>query len=298
MKRKHTGRSGSFDQTLAPLLFLTPNMLIFGLFIIYPALSGIRMAFYEWSILGDHHFIGLKNFFELFGNKMFWITFKNTLIYVGAVVPLLLVVALSLGLLTSKVLKGIGLFRACFYLPAMLSLIMVGIAWRWILGDEIGILNYLLKSAGIAPVSWLTSSAMAMLSLILVTVWQGAGFYMVIFLGGLQAIPQVFYEAAYIDGASSLQAFRHITLPLLKPTTLVVTVLATINSFKAFELIYVMTQGGPGYSTKFLVQNIYQIAFEEDRMGYAAATSIVLLLIIGLLTCVQFMASGKEYSNE
>ena len=297
MKRKK-GKGGSFDQTLAPLLFLTPNMLIFGIFIIYPALSGVRMAFYEWSILEDRTFIGLQNFLALFTDKMFWITLKNTLLYVGSVVPLLLIVSLGLGFLTSKVVRGIGIFRACYYLPTMLSLIMVGIAWRWILGDEIGIINYLLKSFGGEPVSWLTSSSLAMFSLIFVTVWQGAGFYMVIFVGGLQAIPDMFYEAAYIDGASKFQAFKHITLPLLKPTTLVVTVLATINAFKAFELIYVMTKGGPGYSTKFLVQTIYQIAFEEDRMGYAAAMSIVLLMIIGLLTCVQFLASGKEYSNE
>jgi alpha-1,4-digalacturonate transport system permease protein len=297
VKRKK-GKGGSFDQTLAPLLFLTPNMLIFGIFIIYPALSGIRMAFYEWSVLEGHTFIGVQNFLTLFTDKMFWITLKNTLIYVGSVVPLLIIVSLGIGFLTSKAVKGIGIFRACYYLPTMLSLIMVGIAWRWILGNEIGILNFLIRTFGGEPVSWLTSTTMAMISLIFVTVWQGAGFYMIIFIGGLQAIPDTVYEAAYIDGASKLQAFRHITLPLLKPTTLVVTVLATINAFKAFELIYVMTKGGPGYSTKFLVQNIYLTAFEEDRMGYAAAMSIVLLIIIGLLTSIQFMASGKEYANE
>ncbi|MCP4399743.1 MAG: sugar ABC transporter permease [bacterium] len=274
-------------------------MLIFGIFIIYPTLSGIRMAFYEWSVLEGHSFIGVQNFFNVFKDKMFWITLKNTLIYVGSVVPLLIVVSLGIGFLASKAVKGIGLFRACYYLPTMLSLIMVGIAWRWILGDEIGILNFLIKTLlGGEPVSWLTSTAMAMASLIFVTVWQGAGFYMIIFIGGLQSIPDTVYEAAYIDGASKFQTFRHITLPLLKPTTLVVAVLATINAFKAFELIYVMTGGGPGYSTKFLVQNIYLIAFEEDRMGYAAAMSIVLLIVIGLLTSVQFLASGKEYANE
>jgi alpha-1,4-digalacturonate transport system permease protein len=296
--KKPKGRGGSFNQVVAPLLFLTPNLLIFGIFIIYPALSGIRMAFYEWSVLEGHVFNGLINFFELFRDDMFWITFKNTLIYVCSVVPLLVIVSMGLGLLSSKVMKGMGLFRACFYLPAMLSLIMVGISWRWILGDEIGILNFALKSMGLEPVSWLTSRAMAMISLVFVTVWQGAGFYMMIFLGGLQAIPEMLYEASDIDGASKVQAFFHVTLPMLKPTTLVVTVLATINSFKAFELIYVMTEGGPGYSTKFLVQNIYQIAFEEDRMGYAAAMSLVLLLIIGILTFTQFAVSGKEHSNE
>jgi len=283
---------------LAPLLFLSPNIIIFGLFIVVPAILGLRMSLYQWSILGEPVFIGLKNFTELFGDSMFWLTLKNTLIYVFLAVPLLLVVSLLLGLLTAHRLPGIGIFRALYYVPAMLSLIIVGISWRWILGEEMGILNYLLKAAGGMPVHWLTTDTMAKLSLVLVTVWATAGFYMVMFIAGLQAIPDDLYAAASIDGANKWQTFFRIILPLLRPTVLVVLVLSTINAFKAFELIFVMTGGGPGYATKFQVQNIYLVAFEQDRMGYAAANSIILLAIIGLLTMIQFRMTRGELAGE
>ena len=283
---------------MAPLLFLSPNIIIFGLFIVVPAILGLRMSLYQWSILGEPVFIGLKNFTELFGDSMFWLTLKNTLIYVFLAVPLLLVVSLLLGLLTAHRLPGIGIFRALYYVPAMLSLIIVGISWRWILGEEMGILNYLLKAAGGMPVHWLTTDTMAKLSLVLVTVWATAGFYMVMFIAGLQAIPDDLYAAASIDGANKWQTFFRIILPLLRPTVLVVLVLSTINAFKAFELIFVMTGGGPGYATKFQVQNIYLVAFEQDRMGYAAANSIILLAIIGLLTMIQFRMTRGELAGE
>lgn len=289
---------GNFNQTLAPLLFLSPNIIIFGLFIVVPAILGLRMSLYQWSIFGEPVFIGLKNFTELFGDSMFWLTLKNTLIYVFLAVPLLLVVSLLLGLLTAHRLPGIGIFRALYYVPAMLSLIIVGISWRWILGEEMGILNYLLKAAGGMPVHWLTTDTMAKLSLVLVTVWATAGFYMVMFIAGLQAIPDDLYAAASIDGANKWQTFFRIILPLLRPTVLVVLVLSTINAFKAFELIFVMTGGGPGYATKFQVQNIYLVAFEQDRMGYAAANSIILLAIIGLLTMIQFRMTRGELAGE
>ena len=289
---------GTFEQTLTPLLFLAPNMLIFFVFIILPAVFGLRMAFYEWSILGDAHFIGIDNFRMLLQDQMFWRTLSNTVVYVVSVVPLTIVASLGLSLIAARQIPGIGTFRAFYYLPTMLSYVIVGIAWRWILGDDLGIVNYLLTSAGAVKVHWLTKSSMAMASLVFVTVWNRTGYFMMMFIGGLTAIPDTYYEAAKIDGVSRFQMFRHITLPLLRPTVLVVGVLSTIEAFKAFELIFVMTGGGPGYSTKFLVQNIYQIAFEEDRMGYGASMSIVLLIIIGAFAFFQFFMNRKEYSNE
>ncbi len=289
---------GSFNQTLAPLLFLAPNMLIFGVFIILPAILGLRMAFYDWGVLSEPTFTGMKNFLLLARDSMFWATLGNTFAYVVFTVPLLMAAALGLAMLLKDEGGSVGVFRSFYYVPATLSLIMVGIAWRWLMGEEMGILNYLLRSSGFAPMHWLTEGRMAMGSLIFVTIWAGAGFYMVMFFGGLQAVPRDLYEAAHIDGATKAQAFFRVTLPLLKPTLLVAFVLATINSFKAFELIYVMTEGGPGTSTKFLVQQVYQVAFQEDKMGYASAMSVVLLLIIGTLTLVQFKLTGKEYANE
>jgi alpha-1,4-digalacturonate transport system permease protein len=211
-------------------------------------------------------------------------------------VPLLGTFALALALPLAS--EGMGVFRAMYYIPTMLSMIIVGIAWRWLLGYDLGIINYVIRMAGGKPVSWLTDGTMANISLIFVTVWTRVGYFMMMFIGGLQAIPKTYYEAAEIDGAGRSTMFRRITLPLLKPIILVVVVLATIEAFKAYELIFVMTQGGPGTSTKFLVQYIYQAAFEEDRMGYGAAMSVILLAIIGLFTALQFAAQREEYTNE
>jgi len=293
-KRSH----GTFEQTLAPMLFLTPNLLIFGIFIILPAVLGLRMSLFDWSILDGSKFVGFKNFREIFHDSMFWLTLKNTLIYVVAVVPLLGAFALALALPLAGEGRGMGVFRAMYYVPTMLSMIIVGIAWRWLLGYDLGIINYVLKLAGGKPVPWLTDGTMANVSLIFVTVWTRVGYFMMMFVGGLQAIPKTYYEAAQIDGAGRTTVFRRITLPLLKPIILVVVVLATIEAFKAYELIFVMTQGGPGTSTKFIVQYIYQAAFEEDRMGYGAAMSMILLAIIGIFTALQFAAQREEYTNE
>ena len=296
MKRK--ALKGSFEQTRAPLLFLLPNLVIFSLFIILPAVSGLRLSVYEWGILGDKTYIGLANFKEVFTDAMFWRTFINTLRYVLFVVPLLTISALAIALIASDNIGGVAVFRGFFYLPTMLSLIIVGIIWRWILGDQLGILNYALTLMGSDAVPWLTTPLTANISLIFITVWNMTGFYMVMFIDGLQAIPEELYDAAMIDGASKPQIFWNIKLPLIRPTMLVVIVLATINSFKAFELIFTLTKGGPGTATKLLVQNIYQVAFEQDRLGYASAMAVILMITIGVLTIFQFRMNSKEYTNE
>jgi len=257
------------------------------------------MSFTEWGVFTTPVFIGFDNFIELAGDEVFWKTFSNTIVYSFFTVALIMVYALALALLLYKnTIKGEKLFRSLFYIPSLLSMITVGIAWRFILGDEMGIINYLLRAAGGNGVRWLTDSKLAMVSIILVSIWAQAGYYMVVLIAGLQAIPIELYEAAKIDGASAPKIFTSITLPLLRSTLLVVLVLATIASFKAYELISVMTKGGPGYATKFIVQQVYQVAFLEDRMGYASAMSIVLMLIISLFTVLQFKLSGREASHE
>ena len=299
LSRRTRRPRGNFHQTLAPLLFLLPNLLIFSLFIIIPAAQGLRMSLTDWGIFTGSRFVGLKNFQRLLTDKVFFITVKNTLVYSAATVALLTLVALGLALLLHKNrLRGEKAYRSAFYLPSLLSMVTVGIAWRFILGDEMGIINHLLRSLGGSGVRWLTDAGLAMTSVILVSLWAQAGYYMVIMISGLQAIPASLYEAARIDGAGRWGLFFHITLPLLKSTLLVVMVLSTIGAFKAYELITVMTGGGPGYATKLIVQQVYQVAFTEDRMGYAAAMSVALMLIIGLFTLVQFRLSGKEQDYE
>lgn len=294
-ERIHVRTKGNFHQTLAPMLFLAPNILIFLLFIIIPLFQGLRMAFMDWGIFTVPEFVGLKNFANLFKDEVFLITIKNTIVYSFFAVVLLTVVSLCLALMLSRnSMKGERVFRAVFYIPSLLSMIAVGIAWRFILGDEMGIVNYVLRSMGGSGVKWLTDGNLAMMCVILVSVWASSGYYMIMFISGLQAIPNELYEAATIDGSSPWNTFWRITLPLLRSTVLVVLVLATIASFKAYELIVTMTKGGPGYATKFIVQQVYQVAFQEDRMGYASAMSIVLMVIIGIFTLVQFKFAGKD----
>jgi alpha-1,4-digalacturonate transport system permease protein len=290
---------GNFNQVRAPLLFLAPNMLIFLVFIIIPAVQGLRMSFMNWGVFTTPRFIGFDNFRELLRDHVFEITVRNTIVYSTVSVLLLLAVAMAFALMLHKnSVPGEQVFRAIFYIPALLSMITVGISWRFILGDEMGIINYLIRTMGGTGIHWLTEGSLAMFSVILVSVWASAGYYMIIFIAGLQAIPQDLYEAARIDGASSLKVFSKITLPLLRSTILVVMVLATINTFKAYELIAMMTKGGPGNATKFIVQQVYEVAFVEDRLGYAASMSIILMLIIGLFTLIQFKTSGKEQDYE
>ena len=297
MKRRRRTR-GTFEQTAAPLLFLSPNLLIFSLFIIVPAVMGLRMSLFDWSILDGSRFVGFRNFVRLARDAMFWKTLLNTFVYVGAVVPLLVAFALGLAVLLARPGRAMGVFRSLFYLPTLLSLIIVGIAWRWILGFDLGILNYIIRALGGKAVPWLTNGRLAMSSLIFMTLWTRVGYFMMMLVGGLQAIPETYYEADRIDGAGRVATFRRITLPLLRPMLLVVAVLATIESFKAYELIFVTTQGGPGSATKFLVQYIYEVAFEQDRMGYGAAMSVVLMAIIAVFTFAQFVARREEFGNE
>ena len=257
------------------------------------------MSLTEWGVFTTPRFIGFANFVELAQDAVFWKTFSNTIVYSLFTVSLIMVYALALALLLYKnTIKGEKIFRSLFYIPSLLSMITVGIAWRFILGDEMGIINYLLRRFGGSGIPWLTDSNLAMISIIGVSIWAQAGYYMVILIAGLQAIPIELYEAATIDGASKTKTFTAITLPLLRSTLLVVMVLSTIASFKAYELISVMTKGGPGYATKLIVQQVYQVAFLEDRMGYASAMSIVLMLIISIFTLVQFKFSGKEQGYE
>ncbi|MPM42135.1 Lactose transport system permease protein LacF [bioreactor metagenome] len=274
-------------------------MIIFSVFIIIPAFQGLRMATYEWGILSTPRYIGAANLLEMLKDAIFWKTFTNTLVYSLFSVPLLVVAALLLAyFLQDNSMKGVRFFRSLFYIPSLLSMITVGLAWRFLLGDDMGIVNYLIRSMGGQGVHWLTESGTAMMSIILITVWAGAGYFMVIMIAGLQAIPQELYEAARIDGASRGETFWKITLPMLRGTILVTLVLATISSFKAYELIIVTTGGGPGYATKFIVQQVYQAAFMEDRMGYAAMMSIVLMILIAAITAFQFALSGKKQDYE
>ena len=286
-----------YGNPLTPYLFVLPNFLIFFIFIVVPAVFGFYYSLTEWDGLGEKTFVGLKNFKTILTSEEFWEAFQRTSIYVIIMVPLIFVVSLFLANILIKELKFKGLFRAIFYWPTMISFIIVGVTWKWILGDNFGIINYILSMFNLEPIQFLTNSFFANFSVILASVWCRAGFYMVMFIAGLQSIPVSYYEAAEIDGATSSQRFRHITMPLLKPTSFLVLILAMIDSFKAYALVSSLTEGGPNGATTYLVQSIYEYGFEKYELGYASALSVVLFFILSILTVFQFkLNKGGEVS--
>ena len=288
--------------SVIPYLYILPVFVIFSLFIIWPAMEGFVQSLYRRGIIVRAdipilraQFVGLGNYIQLFQDPRFYNALWNTLSYTIFAVPLTIVVSLGIALSLQNKFSGIGVARAFIYWPSMISPIIIGIAWRWILGYETGILNYLVRLLGGAAIPWLIDGTHAFASILLVSVWAQTGFFMVIFIGGLNAIPQVYYEAASIDGANSVQRFFRITLPLLKPSTLLVLVLTTINALKVYQQVVVLTQGGPGRATVFLVQNIYEEAFTKPfGVGYASAQSFVFFLMILLLSLFQFRLMREE----
>lgn len=289
----------SFERKIFPYLMLAPTLLVFGVFLFYPALNGVWISLTKWDGVNPQKFIGFQNYLKLAADKNFWESFANTLLFTAFSVPLIYAAALGLAVLLTGEIKGSNFFRAVFYWPTMISSIVVGLTWRFLLGEDFGVVNYLLTLMEKSPVKWLTDARNAMMVIILVTVWSMAGYYMVMFVSGIKGISQTYYEAARIDGGGAWQQFWYITLPLLKPTSLLVIVLSTINVIKTYPLVFALTQGGPAGATKFMVQTIQETGFEKSQMGYASAMTMVLFLVLSRFTSVQFKVNrGGEQDVE
>ena len=276
------------------LTFLAPSLFHLVVFIFTPIVFAAYLSVHRWDIVvADQPFVGLENFKEMAGDPTFWNALKNTFVFTLNV-PLTMIISLAIALMMHKRLRWIGFLRTIYFLPSVTSLVAVGLVWMWIYHPSFGIANFLLGLLGVPPLQWLNSTQTAMVSVIIFSIWLGAGYQMVIFLAGLQGIPEEFYEAARVDGASTMQQFRRITLPLLKPTTFFILVTSLINSFQVFTSIYIMTAGGPVQSTDVIVYHIYQAAWEQLRMGYASAMSWVLFIIVMVATWIQFRFLGRE----
>ncbi|MGO1055668.1 carbohydrate ABC transporter permease [Crossiella sp. CA198] len=291
-----TGRRIGWGQRLAPYLFLLPNLLIFGVFTIYPALNSVNISFYESRNGRTFRPVGLDNYRRILSDEQFWSAAVNTLVFVLAYVLVSVLVALGLAVLLNRRLRGRGFFRATFFLPMVLSPVVVGLVWGWLLEGRGGLINTVLGWLGLPTPGWLVDPALSMVAAVGVGVWIHLGFYTLILLAGLQAIDPHLHEAAALDGAGPWQRFRLITVPLLRPTTLVVLVLATIAGFQSFDFLYSLTGGGPLGATTLLVQYIYQRGFESPiSYGLASAGSVLLFLVILLVTLVQFgLARRRE----
>jgi len=275
---------------LTPWLFLIPTLLGLVFFRLGPMLAAGVASFTRWSVFSPPKWIGLGNYTELFNSDIFILTLRNTVIFSLIFVPGVMILALFLAMLVNNKFKGMTFFRGLFYLPVITSVVSIGVIWSWILSPRFGLLYQLVSKFFniIRLPSFLGDARYALLTLIVVYIWKMAGYYMILFLAGLQNVPETFYEAATIDGASSWQKFRHITLPLLSPTTFFVLIMSLIMSLKTFELTYIMTQGGPNHASSTLIFSIYVNAFKHFRMGYASAMSYILFIMVGVFTYLNF----------
>lgn len=274
--------------------FLLPNLLGFLVFTLIPVLTAFGLSFMEWDSANPAKFVGLKNFIKLFQTRSFRVALWNTVYYTLGVVPLTIIVALALAVLFSRQIKGVAFFRAAHYFPYLASIVAVSAVWQFLYNADAGPINIMLKAIGIAnPPRWTASTTWAMPSVIIMNVWRSCGYYMIMFVSGIQAIPSHLYEASMLDGASGWQKFRYVTLPMLSPTMFFVSIMCIINSFKVFGAIYVMTQGGPGGSTTVLVYEIYTQAFANFKFGFASAEALVLFLLIFAVTLIQYRGQAK-----
>lgn len=281
--------------TLIGWTFILPNFLGFLAFTLIPVFAAFALSFMEWTSFSAPRWVGLANFERMIASDSFWVALRNTVVYALGHVPLTMALALTLAMLLNRKLKGIGFFRVAIFFPYITSLVAVAVVWNMLFSPDSGPINQFLNAIGIAEApGWTSSSDWALPAVIITSVWRDMGYYMVLYLAGLQAIPTELYEAAEVDGASAWQRFRNVTLPSLRHTTFFVVVMLTVSSFKVFDLIVVMTNGGPGRSTTVLSQLIYQEGIGEGKFGYSSAISLVLFLIVLTVTVLQFKIQQRR----
>jgi multiple sugar transport system permease protein len=277
--------------------FVLPNLIGFAVFTLAPMVFALALSLMSWDGANPIKWVGLKNFAGLMRDDTFWISTFNTIYYVVGTVPTTMMLSLLLAVLLNRGLRGRNAFRAIYFFPYVASLVAVAVVWNMMFHPSMGPVNNLLRSLGVEnPPAWSASTKWAMPTVIGASIWRNAGYYMVIYLAALQGIPRELYEAARIDGASAWQSFRKITVPLLTPATFFVTIMLTIQGFKVFDLVYVMTGGGPGRATNVLVFTIWDRAFIYSQYGYSSAIAMVLLAIVLVITVLQFRMEKKWVS--
>ncbi len=278
-----------FRKALWVSFFLLPSLAGLLIFMVGPILASLGLSFSSWDPLlpSKFNFVGLKNFIDILTDEQFWAALTHTFLYLVGYIPLVMVTGLGAALLLNRRLKGQSLFRAAFFTPVISAWVAVALLWTWIFNPQYGLVNFILGLVGIQGPTWLFDPNWAMPAIILTSVWKDTGYLMAMFLNGLQNIPDEYYEAAAIDGASPWARFRHITLPMLSPTTFFALIISLISSFQVFDQVWIMTAGGPAGATTTLVERIVNNAFHYGNMGYAAGLSWVLFLLVFVATVIQ-----------
>lgn len=284
-------------RTLVAWSFILPNFLGFAVLTLVPVITAFYMSFTNRNLFGRSNWVGLKNYERLFNDDSFWTSFVNTIYFAGLHVPLTIAVSLGLAILLNNKLRGSAFFRTAAFFPYITSAVAIAVIWNLLLSPDFGAVNQVLRFIGMEnPPGWFTDPDWAMPAVAMVATWRDMGYYMILFLAGLQTVPRELLEAARVDGATAWERFHHVTLPCLRPTMFFVTVILTINSFKIFDLILVMTEGGPGQATSVLSQFIYRKGFVENQFGYASAAAVAMFFMCLVFTIVQFVWNKRRSS--
>ena len=279
---------------IAPYLFLLPAGGILLIFFFIPFVQTIFLSFQDYSNnIYNADWVGLTNYAQIFKNPVFYKVMFNTFLYLVLAVPVLAIIPLFLAILINQKIKGITLYKILIYLPVIVSIVVAAIAFKWLYADQ-GILNYLLNVLHIKPIGWLTDPKYAIYSVILLTIWKGIGYYMMIYLAALMSVPKDLYEACDIDGAGFLRKHLTVTIPHIMPTIALVTTISSISAMKIFAEIYVMTKGGPLNSTKTIVYYIYEKAFENLDLGYASAMAVILLAVVMVFSLINILCFERN----
>lgn len=283
------------DYRLWALFFTLPIMIFFIIFFLIPAVTGLYFSFTNYNGINKMDFVGISNYKEIFSNLEFLKVIARTAVYVMITVPAAYCVSLGLAvLLTARNLKCRTLLRVVVYWPTLLSTIMVGLTWRWIFGENFGVINFILQEMGLRSIEWFSNASAAFATTIIANIWQNAGFAMMIFIGAIEQISVELYEASQMDGASPWQKFFYVTLPQIKPTSFLIIITSTIGAFKVFAEIVTLTGGGPGNSTTFIIQYIYETGFEKMKVGYSSACSMILFVLLLVLSLIQTKMNKEE----
>ncbi|HSX99887.1 MAG TPA: sugar ABC transporter permease [Streptomyces sp.] len=280
--------------TLAPLVLIAANVVLFSLFFVWPAVIGLIYSFTNYTGVGAFQFIGLDNYDHLVGDSTFYDALTRTLLYAVLFVPLNFAVSLLIAnLLVSKQAKGASVARVIFFIPWLLSPIVVGVLWRWLFGENFGLVNYIVEQFGGSAVPWQSNADLSLIVVVMAASWTWTGFSMLLFIAAIKNVPVSYYEAASLDGAGPWRQFFSITLPSIAPTSFIVILLNTINAMKEYPVFVALNNGGPGTSNNLLVQYIYQTGFKSGQIGYASAASFVLMLILMAVAIIQLIVNRR-----
>ena len=283
-----------YYKSYVPYLFLIPAGLILLVFFFIPFFQTIILSFQDYSTSIYHPtYVGLQNYIKLMQAPIFYKVLFNTFVYLFIAVPILAIIPLFLAILINQKMRGMTLYKILIYLPVIVSIVVAAIAFKWLYAEQ-GILNYAIGLLGLNPVGWLTDTRFALVSVIVVTIWKGIGYYMMIYLAALMSVPKELYEACDIDGATPLKKHLTVTIPHIMPTIALVSTISAISAMKVFAEIYVMTKGGPLSSSKTIVYYIYERAFENLDLGYASAMAVVLLIIVMIFSLINIMFFEKN----